>query len=368
MKGSVCVKKVGILSMQRIKNYGSFLQAFGLKTTIESLGHTVEFVDYNVEPCIVGRQNIKKKSMCRRVLGKVKRTVLGKNRGNEVDQKSLATSYHEYLKMLNIIPEYKYRSNLDTLVIGSDEVFNCLQSNPDVGYSKELFGYRNNAKRLISYAASYGTTTVEGLKKYGIANEVGYMLSKFDAISVRDNNSGNVVKELANREPIYNLDPVLISNFDKYIPNSVDLKNYIIVYAYANRITEEEQNIIIKFARKNNKKLVTVGVPQPFCDIYLKADPFQLLAYVKNADYIITDTFHGTVFSIKYNIPFGTIIRHGNKQKLSDLLQRFELMERCISDINDLEKIITKPINFDYANQFIKDQTEYSLKYLKDNI
>ena len=82
-----------------------------------------------------------------------------------------------------------------------------------MGYSPELFGKNNHAKKLITYAASFGNTTLEKLEKYKKANEVGALLKKFDAISVRDANSGTIVEQLTGKEPVYNLDPVLTYDY-----------------------------------------------------------------------------------------------------------------------------------------------------------
>ncbi|MCE2266893.1 hypothetical protein GPX15_05810 [Streptococcus thermophilus] len=91
---------------------------------------------------------------------------------------------------------------LDCLIVGSDEVFNCIQKNPNVGYSLELFGKDNNAKRLISYAASFGNTTLDKLQAYAKDREISTYLKRFDAISVRDSNSGEIVKKI-NRKRTY---------------------------------------------------------------------------------------------------------------------------------------------------------------------
>ncbi len=356
--------KVGIMSMQRIKNYGSFLQAYGLKMTIEKLGHEVVFVDYKLEKPIVSantdkgviyRSASKAYHMIRRVVYK---------------KKTLSDLFDmKYFAMLGLNELRKYRTKVDVLVIGSDEVFNCLQTNPNVGYSKELFGKDNNADKVISYAASCGQTTLEGLKKYGIDSEVGELLSAFSSISARDNNSFEVVKELIGIPPVINVDPVIISNFDKLIPMQGGIYNYILIYAYGNRINSEiEINAIKRFAEKYKKKLVSVGMHQKWTDIKLEADPFELLAYVKGADYIITDTFHGSIYSIKYNRPFATIIRENNKQKLSDLLQRFSVVDREVRDMNKLEEILLRPTKFDEVNRIIRVETEKSIRYLKENI
>lgn len=355
--------KIGIMSMQRIRNYGSFLQSYGLKTTIESLGHEVVFVDYKVEKPII---EVKRPNILYRGIGKCKRIIDEKI----FNKKDIRHLYDErYLPMLGVTQERNYRDNVDVLVIGSDEVFNCLQPNPLVGYSKELFGKDNNAKNVISYAASCGHTTLDGLKKYKIDTEVGDLLKKFSIVSVRDNNSYEVVKSITGVDPVINVDPVIISNFDKQIPVQNKLKDYILVYAYNNRINNSEEiNAIKNFAQKHNKKLVSVGTHQDWTDIKIEADPFELLSYVKSADYVITDTFHGSIFSIKYNRPFATIIRESNKQKLSDLLERFDVADRRLNTMSRLEEILLSSINYGHVNEIIKRETEKSIEYLKANL
>lgn len=365
--------KIGILSMQRIKNYGSFLQAFALKKTLEELGGQVEFIDYKIEPPKVNNNIQEKKIGTLRRISMIPSKVFNKdywrlrklNANNDFNER-----YEEFLKDLNIRSEYNYdTSKLDMLVIGSDEVFNCLQSNPDVGYSKDLFGYSSKAKRLISYAGSFGTTTLEKLGKYNCKEEIAQMLKRFDDISVRDENSGEIIKELVHREPNYNVDPVFLYDFSDCIKDvDVKLNNYIVVYAYGGRITEEEQVEIKKFAKKYNKKLVSIGTVQAFCDINIVLSPFELLAYIKNADFVITDTFHGSVFSIKYNKKFATIIRESNKQKLGDLLKRFDVYDRRVEKISDLENVINKEINYTEVNKLIDGKIKDAKMYLKKNI
>ena len=355
--------KIGIMTMHRVKNYGSFLQAYGLKKTIESLGHEVVFVDYKVEPPIVPYQDRSKiYELVRNLYHKVKKNIF--------KQKRLYYLYDDfYLPMLGVSKRKKYHDKVDVLIIGSDEVFNCLQPGVNVGYSRELFGKDNNADKVISYAASFGYTTLEWLTKYESYSEIGRMLSQVSRTSVRDNNSYEIVKELTGEAPILHVDPVIISNFDEDIPNQNRLKDYILIYAYNNRINREDEIVAIKeFAKKHNKKLLSIGIHQDWTDIKLEANPLELLSYVKNADYIITDTFHGTIFSIKYNRPFVTIIRESNKQKLGDLLQRFFVMDREIKDMTKLEETLLSPINFKKVNSIIKSETDRAISYLKENL
>lgn len=360
--------KIGILTMQRIKNYGSFFVAYSLKKTIENLGHEVIFVDYKAEKPV--EWSIKNTIFYRIIRNTyhLLANIFGTKTEMEKQSERFFKKYNkEFYKKLDLPIKHQYRSEVDLLIIGSDEVFNCTQKNREVGYSRELFGYKNNAKRLISYAASFGNTTLEKLKKYDKEKEIAQLLKGFNAISVRDKNSYNIIKNLTNKEIEFHIDPVFIYSCDSELPK-IDKKNYIVVYAYKNRITKEEQKAIKEFARKNNKELITLGTVQEFCDTYIPASPFEALAYIKNADYVITDTFHGTIFSVKYNKRFATIIRDSNREKLSDLLERLYMKEREIKDISELENVLSKQIDYQNTNEFIKEQSLKSIEYIKNNI
>mgnify|MGYP007094893021 CR=1 FL=1 len=112
-------------------------------------------------------------------------------------------------------------------------------------------------KGLITYAASFGNTTLEKLEKYQKADEVGALLQKFDAVSVRDANSGTIVKQLTGKEPVYNLDPVLTYDYmnccDK-IPQLRANEKYLILYAYAGRISNEEADWIAAYAKQKKSE------------------------------------------------------------------------------------------------------------------
>lgn len=271
-------------------------------------------------------------------------------------------------EFLDIGTETNYLPNLDVLVIGSDEVFNCTQRGKEVGYSLQLFGKDNKAKKLISYAASFGSTTYEKFSYYGKSNEIGEYLSKFDSISVRDKNSYHIVKKLTNTAPKNNVDPVLVYDFNDEVTKQIDMTNYVVVYAYSGRINEDEANAIQKFAHKRGKKTLSIGVMQAFTDEYVMANPFELLAYIKNADYVVTDTFHGTVFSIKYQIPFAVIIRESNKQKLTDLLEKFDLTARMAENSEDIESVLLSGFDKKSIRSKLKEYQSEAIDYLKNNL
>ncbi len=253
--------KAGIMSMQRIANYGSFLQAYGLKSMLENLGCDVQFVDYHPGEVLAPPE--------RRTTGGVKfRKVI------EIIQmkapwrhkiqylkykKNYAANYYPYL---GISDEKNYAPDLDLLIIGSDEVFNCLQSNPNVGFAPELFGEGQHAKTVITYAASFGNTTEEKLKQYGLEEKITPWLANFQAISVRDANSGIIIRSLTGKEPEYHLDPVLTYDFLNRcsgIPKEIPESNYMLLYGYSGRFTEGECAAIRAYARERRLQIFCLG-------------------------------------------------------------------------------------------------------------
>ncbi len=373
------MKKVGIMSMQRIANYGSFMQAYGLKQLIEELGCEVEFVDYHVGVPVIAENADSSNKLVR----KIKKGLETFNYQAPLSHKLSFIHYKQsfskkYMPLLGVTDEMNYNPTLDCLVIGSDEVFNCIQKNSNVGYSLELFGKDNNAEKLVTYAASFGNTTLEKLEKYGKADEIGELLGRFDAISARDANTGAIVKELTGRELVYNLDPVLTYDYmnSGKIPEIRTNEKYLILYAYAGRISNEEADWISTYAKRKGLKVYAIGGIQKCADCFVDCSPFEVLAYFKNAEEVITDTFHGSIFSVITHRPFTTLIRnsvgnsYGNEEKLSDLLRRLDLVDRMTTKIEDAERINGMTINYEKVDEMLKEQRKvargYLRKYLND--
>lgn len=364
--------------MQRIANYGSFLQAYALKQLIEELGYQVEFVDYHIDAPVIKDKIDSRNKWVRKI-----------EKGLEILQYR-APLFHKlsfihykqtferkYMPLLGVTAERNYNPELDCLVIGSDEVFNCIQTNANVGYSLELFGQANKAKHLITYAASFGNTTFEKLKKYQKTEEIAGLLNKFDAISVRDSNSGNIVKTLTQKEPLFHLDPVLVYDYmhccDK-IPQLKCTEKYLLLYAYSGRITDEEAEWITQYAKKKDLRVYALGGIQKCADRFISCSPFEVLAYFKNAEEVITDTFHGTIFSIIAQRSFATLVRksvgdsYGNEEKIVDLLQRIGLENCKIYDILQAGAVLEQRVDFDEVNDCIYNARMQSTNYLSTQL
>ncbi len=355
--------KIGILSMQHVRNYGSFLQAYALKKTLESFGHQCEFVDIEPGPQLPGLERNLKYLVGMAIKRYFNWNAIVSSLGRMKYQKMYYERFdREYLPELGV---HKHTFEVyDLVVIGSDEVFNFNQHG-SYGFTTQLYGDVKNTKKVVSYAGSFGTTTIDVIDHFGVRDRIVKAMSKMAAVSVRDTNSFEVVNNLLGKEPYFNIDPVLMFDYQKYAVEPKE-KDYIIVYSYPNRIKgKEEIEAIKQFAKEKGKKLISICFYFPWCDETVIPHPFEVLGYMKNADYVITDTFHGCVMSMKFNRQFVALVRDSNKQKMSSLLNQFGLCERMCEEFGDLRERIIKEIDYVAVNAQIASEAEKSKQYLQ---
>lgn len=386
------MKKVGIMSMQRVKNYGSFLQAFALKNILEKISQSeIIFVDFKTKH---GVKDSVKESLDAFKSKKLKYQVLLfifklVNRGTYrhvihnpkiINIINLFNFYDLYCKrfeeefwpMLGLRDSMNYSPLLDVLVIGSDEVFNYVEALKS-GYSDELFGNNQNVHYLMSFAGSFGCTRYEDLEKLGSTKKIKDYFMKFDAISVRDQNSKNIIECLTGKKSAYHLDPVFHFDYSEYMPKLSHNKPYLAVYAYSG-LSDEYKEVIKKYAMKHNLEILCFMGYQNGLGKFMNISPFELLSYMKDADRIITTTFHGSVFSLKYNKKFCAIVQHrtgngyGNDEKLGDLLKRVNLMNQMIDQPELVENTLDYEIDYISVNRYINECVQDGIDYLKEHI
>ena len=351
--------KIGILSMQKILNYGSFLQALSLKMQFEQRGHEVYFIDI-----IPGRKLFDEKPAKANLLKKFDRYFF-KRIENFLLARKMATihisDYEKYLDTCKYLPDDQ---RFDLVVIGSDEVFNATTPS-GWGFTTQLFGDVKNADRVATYAASCGNTTFGKANEYGITSEISKAMARVESISVRDVNTKDFVESITGRSAQLNVDPVFISDFDEFLPCVKRKKPYMLVYAYSNRICDKEEIKAIKsYAKEKDLDILCVGMQQRWCKNNIPASAFELLSYVKGAECVVTDTFHGTVFSIKYNKRFVSFVRDSNQNKLGGLLEQFELTQRGVDDMSRFGDVMDSPTDYSVVNGIIDRERQRSYAYL----
>lgn len=368
------MKNICILSMQRVNNFGSLLQSYSLKKFLESFGTSVEFIDIkaNIEDNNLLKTKIitnEEKSAKKSKLLKIDKFFL--NRLIIKKKDNLQNEKFEEFRIRNLnIDEKSNNKKFDTCIIGSDEVFNCA-TNKSWGFTSQLFGNVDNAAKVITYAASCGGTRFSDLSEASI-NKINNSFKKIYSFSVRDKNTEEFVKKLTNKKVINSLDPVLIGNFDKEIKENSNIKlpnKFCIIYSYYNRIdSKEEIKEIKKFCKQNNMKIITLGAPQFWTSNHIVLNPFELLYAFSKAEFVITDTFHGTIFASKYSKKFATIVRKSNENKLVDLIKRLEKNKHLCKNIKDINEIYLVNNDINRTNEICENARKESIEYLKNNI
>lgn len=373
---------VGIMSMQRILNYGSTLQAYSLRRMIERLGpqYDVSFLDYEPGKTLIEPSGGGTRSNLGRTFAKVREYAAGEGSWRDKLRffRHKRTYADRFFPLVGITPERSRDLAVDVQVIGSDEVFNCVQANTNVGYSRDLFAHGSPARRVISYAASFGNTTLDKISGAGIRSDLESDLGRFDRISVRDRNSSRIVEELTGRMPEVNVDPVLaydVMTLEPRIPKErlVD-RPYIIVYGYSGRLDRDENAALRRYADSIGALILTFGGVQGCADRFVDCSPFELLAYFRDAQAVVTDTFHGTIFSIINRTPFATIVRrsvahgYGNEEKLGYLLETFGLVSRRLDQVADVESVLAGEIDWADVQERLERERKRAAEYLRGSI
>lgn len=368
-------KKVGILSMQRVINYGSFLQAYALKQLLLQNGaDEVYFIDIEKGRELPGFEYSKNQSKwhkLKRLLQIIFTGLLFQKIRDKKFTKSLKKSIEDCFPILEL--DKPAPKEFDLVVIGSDEVFNCCQRAP-WGYTLQLYGRVLNAKKVVSYAGSFGHTRYEQLVQLGIDKEIGETLKTMSAISVRDQNSYDIVEKLTGIKAEMHLDPVLIYGYEKEIAErKVNYpEKYMVVYSYQGRINDKREiKEIVSFAKEQKLKLISIFCRYDWCDeAIIPETPFDVLGWFKGAEYVVTDTFHGTIFSIITGRMFVTLVRKTgrvtNGEKISSLLRQLGLEERCVEvDKKILGSILADNIDWIRVDRVLVEDRKCCRNYLE---
>lgn len=362
---------IGILSMQRVVNYGSILQAYALKKTLEKYGE-VKFADIEKGEEITNPINNfneygKNENIICRCKGKFNRYFFKRVR-NKFRQYKVKRKFIEYQKeLLNVSENADTKVKCDVLLIGSDEIFNCMHSS-EWGLSLQLFGKYDYAQKIITYSASCGMTSYNDIPSDYI-QKISNAMCNISSVSVRDENTKSFAEKITNKKVFLHLDPVFIYDFKNEKRDYKINCKYILIYAYTNRIYKSEDiKIIRNFAKKKNCKLVAVGGFQFWCDINLILHPFEVLSVFENAEYVITDTFHGSVLSIKYHKNFISSVHNSNKNKVYDLLERFGFDNRVSEKLNSIINLLEISPEYDKCDKIIFDECIKTKQYFNDNL
>lgn len=354
--------KAGIITHYNVHNHGAHLQLYALCKQLNKMGYEVHALQFRKNfDFLGGEQANAKYNPSMRSIPIYVRYLLS----NGVERTFFNYKKRKILKEFRDSAElvgmfYSEAKDLDIVVIGSDEIFS-IEAGPNPWY----YGFGIPCRNQVSYAASFGPTTLECLYQHNMDSMVAAGINHLNAVSVRDENSQSIVRKLTGINAAIVCDPVLLYGFqeemDRFKPSETD---YMVVYSYDNRMNDSIQaEKILQFARKKGCKVYSVGFYHKWCDKNINADPFELLGWIKNSRFVVTDTFHGAVLSMLCNTPMAVKFA-GNQNKLQYLLEEYDLMSRNILDYEELEHIYSTEIDFDRLNENIMKRQSDSLKYL----
>lgn len=343
-----------IVTVYNSKNCGSFLQAYALKKFFEENGDTVFFFRRSLKDSAYSREIFVKKIIKALIKLKIQ------------DFTREIKFYHNYsIVKRDNFKEIDMQNFLDKkieyVVLGSDTIWDL--SNEYFYKHRKIFWGDIFSLPCISYAPSLANTTKEQIKN----SDVISFLKKIKAISVRDLYSKKLLQEISDYEISVVCDPTLLidrKEFDKLYPKKIKEK-YILLYYFGEMPKELVQNVIL-FSKRNNLEIISFGEQRKWCDTNLIYHPYEFVGYFRHAEYIVTNTFHGTIFSVIYNKKF--IVNTCNKKKVIEFLEECLLQNRQISSENYNIDVIKEEIEYKVVNQKLSEIREKSRSFLRNNI
>lgn len=301
--------RVGVLTFHRPINYGSYWQARSLVESLGRLGHTVELIDHDSPTSRLAERRISLRPTLPIVPSKEDvRAYERKIRGFDEAICGLPLSRTVPLERLNDLDPY------DVVVVGSDEVWNL--RHPLFGGRVPFFGVGLPARRIVSYAASFGNYSCwDGLPK-----PWPELVERFDAVSVRDENSWWMLKHALGREVPLVLDPCLLASIPGAGPNPIAGTPYVVVYGH--NFSESYARRTRAWADREGVRLVSVGYRNDWAhEQFLELKPEDFPRVISAAKAVATNFFHGCVFALSLGRPFTTEATEYRSIKVRGLLE-----------------------------------------------
>lgn len=378
--------KIGVITIVKVNNYGAELQAFALQEKLNTLGYDSEIIDY----LFYKNRGHKKEKISKSFtsLGLSRRLKeflypikvflntysyrkdkkIRESKFDEFHQKNTNFSLKTYCKYSEL---YNEQPNYDVYIVGSDQVWNPY-SNTSLNPYFLTFAPKDKLK--ISYASSFGVSSIP----QEVTSQYKLLLNNIDFLSVREKQGCNIIKEITGRDSKHVLDPTLLLNakeWDKCSENLDGLPNkYILLYVLkeSNYITEVARAL----AKQYDYKIVRICREAVAEDKdgsiinIIDAGPGEFLYLFSNAAFVLTNSFHGTAFSVNYQKPFFSVVssKKNNNSRLESLLNLLKLEERLIVESTSIDSLPSIQLNYSEASEILEKEREKSVSFLQDSI
>lgn len=372
------MKKILLTTVFSGYNYGSSLQALATKTILKELGYDCCLVA--MKSLIKGRDIRIKKLVTILIRSWLIRDKKGTNalstyKGsyNKVLIGDSVTRFEEFTTE-HLEPHYMSWSSMKQLAkecvacfAGSDQIWNSSTMYVDPMYYLRFAP----AEKRIAFAPSFGRDFVAEYNK----KKMSKWISEFAYLSVREDSGIKLIKELTGRDAIQLVDPTLMVNGDTWrkILNLQDKqRNYILTY-FLDKPSESVLRAIAEL--KGILKCEVIAIPYQFddmsyCNKVLPTGPIEFLDLINNAKCVLTDSFHGTVFSINLHTPFYVFGRnygtaHSQNSRIESILKMMNMQDRY-EPCGNLEK--WDSVDFEHSENILAEERKKSKKYIVEAV
>ena len=339
--------KFGILTFHKSRNYGAVLQAYALCSVLNDLGVETDIIDYS---CSNIDEKLKLWNPSKFILKSILQFIFRFRKKLVFD--SFERNILKKSKKLRKGEAIRFLNHYDAVVVGSDQVWN----EQIIGNDNTYFLANVNSEK-IAYAASVGDTIA-------ISKDALNYIKQFDFISVREEKLQEYL--VAHDVKSYLCcDPTILAGidcFEQIVAPKIKQKEYVFVFMiWDSKIL---LNNAKKFAETNGLDIVS---SKGSIDFFLHCRPEEFLSWIKNATYVFTNSFHGTVFSLLYHKKFISSIckRHGEKNlRVQELLTSIGCLSNILSDENYQVEKIVEP-DYDLVDKNLQKIRNNSLNYIK---
>jgi hypothetical protein len=367
--------KIGIMTFHAAHNYGSVLQAYATQHIISDLGYKNEIINYRLPnqksfyndlySCKFGAKAFLRRIMRfsehgKRILRKERfeNFICGKMRLSDVE-------YNTYEELLTLHNAYR------VLLSGSDQVWNehCkaeFMTEPPESILGYYLAFANSDTPKISFSSSFGGMKENEIKKYIP------LLEQYSFLSVREADGAKILSNLLNGQSVENtLDPTLLLNKESWnqLCNEGKKENYILVYTlrqyHATKELLEHVKVLADRFRLTIKLIAPFSIVRDSkIESVIESGPEEFITYIRDASLVITDSFHGTAFSVNMGTPF-YVIEHSKDNRKSLLLKTIGLQNRIISTFQELEMIQDYSCDYSQVYKQLENERRKSVRYLK---
>ena len=380
-----------ILTQPLHTNYGGLLQAYALQQILKGMGHDVvtdrlgvvrklplwnralRFLYHAVQFCILKNYRYSPYRYLFVTFDKESKA----KRSISINTERFVNTYIDTIDLLTRSNESVIDAvrQFDAIVVGSDQVWRATMS--DIPTYFLSFTKAINVKR-IAYAASFGTDDLNEYSKMDmkIASE---SIKLFDAVSVREKSGVHLCRDYFKMDAVHVLDPTMLLSKDDYLKlieeeDKPCSENILLTYVLDR--TQEKNDIIQRVGEALHLTSCENGAVKYFSNVVesnvsecIYPSVSRWVAGFRDAQFVVTDSFHGTVFSIIFNKPFVAILnsKRGSSRFIS-LLSVLGLENRLISTTNDLLEEHLKPIDYTEVNKILNDWRYLSISFMERHL